>query len=166
MKKCPKCEETKDLSLFSKNSTSKDGYQSWCKSCSLERGRIYQQENREKSRARTKSWRSRNLEIAREKGNNWRKNNLEKSAASRGKYRANKIGSVPPWLTDHHWMQIEWYYAAAKMMTETSGIEHHVDHIHPLKGKGFNGLHVPWNLQCIPAVKNRKKHKRLENILC
>lgn len=39
-----------------------------------------------------------------------------------------------------------------------------VDHIHPIRGENFVGLHVPWNLQYLPAAENNRKHNKLLDI--
>lgn len=45
-------------------------------------------------------------------------------------------------------------------MTEATGIEHHVDHIHPLVHPLICGLHVPANLQVITGSENVQKSNR------
>ena len=47
-----------------------------------------------------------------------------------------------------------------KLRNEITGIEWHVDHIEPLKGKDVCGLHIWSNLQVIPKLLNLKKGAR------
>ena len=87
----------------------------------------------------------------------YRKSNPGKINSLTNKRRASKLNATPNWLTEDDWKWTEWYYKHAQAMTETTGIIHHVDHIHPLQGENISGLHVPWNLQVIPATENLKK---------
>jgi hypothetical protein len=52
--------------------------------------------------------------------------------------------------------------AAVRQFYEHCPPGHHVDHIHPLKGRNVCGLHVLENLQYLPASENQKKHNSFE----
>lgn len=92
-------------------------------------------------------------------------NNKPIYMARSARRRAAKLNATPTWLSNIQKVQIEWFYLAAKMMTDTSGVKHHVDHIHPLQGDGFTGLHVPWNLQIVKAKDNIAKSNKLDDSL-
>lgn len=68
--------------------------------------------------------------------------------------RARKMNAMPAWADRK---AIAAIYAKAKVMTKTVGIRMSVDHRYPLKGKGFSGLHLPWNLQILPHSENSRK---------
>lgn len=61
--------------------------------------------------------------------------------------------ATPPWLTAHMIEDIHSVYKSA-------GDDDHVDHIVPLKNEMVCGLHVPWNLQVLPAAVNMSKSNK------
>lgn len=91
----------------------------------------------------------------------WQRENSSRMSYHNATRRTLKAQAKPIWLTAIDEAQMQEMYDVARALTVQTGIEHHVDHIHPLKGNGFNGLHVPWNLQVIPAPENLKKRNKL-----
>lgn len=71
--------------------------------------------------------------------------------------RNAKIRRTPKWLTVAQSESMAAIYSMSKWLSEVVGRKYHVDHIIPLQGKLVSGLHVPWNLQVIPAANNLSK---------
>jgi len=71
--------------------------------------------------------------------------------------RAKERNATPSWLSDSQKAHINRTYKLREIISDATGIEYHVDHIEPLNGKNICGLHVPWNLQVIPAKDNLEK---------
>jgi hypothetical protein len=61
--------------------------------------------------------------------------------------------ATPRWLTDKQ-------VAAMREVYRRCPLDSHVDHIVPLKSDIVCGLHVPWNLQHLPAGPNMSKGNR------
>lgn len=66
-------------------------------------------------------------------------------------YRANKIQATPKWAD----------LDKIKRIYNNCPTGFHVDHIMPLNGVGFCGLHVEYNLQYLTAKENCSKGNRL-----
>lgn len=112
----------------------------------------------------------------REYGKKYSKENASKRAISRREYylkskpqhrarvasrRAAKKLRTPSWLTEEDKRNILAVYKMSERLSQCMGIEHHVDHIIPLRGESICGLHVPWNLQAVPAMLNFRKNNKL-----
>ena len=90
-------------------------------------------------------------------------NNKAPYTANTAKRRASKLQATPSWLTDYDWEMIKWVYHCSKVAEEKYNEPYHVDHVVPLQGKNVCGLHVPWNLQVIPAKENLTKGNKHES---
>jgi hypothetical protein len=71
---------------------------------------------------------------------------------------AAKLKATPAWADIG---AIKAIYEKARRMTEETGIQHHVDHIIPLRGRGVCGLHIHTNLQVLTAQENKRKSNKL-----
>jgi hypothetical protein len=138
---CSTCKTKKPLDDFKKAKVNRDGHSSWCKKC----WSIYViiNQNKIKKNANNKKW------GASEKGRITRK--LAKEIR-----RANETNSKII-LTQEERKYIKWLHEKTRIMRSV-GFDVHLDHIIPIS-KG--GLHVPMNLQIIPAEDNLRKNNRL-----
>lgn len=99
----------------------------------------------------------RNADSRREKEKRWRAANPHKMAAYAAARRAALAARVPVWLTDQDYAAIDSLYAEAARLSVETGVQHHVDHELPLRGRYVSGLHVPANLRVLPAASNLRK---------
>jgi 5-methylcytosine-specific restriction endonuclease McrA len=105
-----------------------------------------------------KKYREKNREMALAYARAWAKENPGKALAHCRERQVKKLQRTPRWA---NLTSIRTVYEHAAALSRATGIKMHVDHIIPLRGKTVSGLHVPWNLQIIPAVTNIAKGNRL-----
>jgi 5-methylcytosine-specific restriction endonuclease McrA len=127
----------------------------------LERAKQYAQNHKEKVSHYQSEWRQTNAEQKKENDKKWRTANMAKLNSYYSARRDRRRAAEPSWLSAIEQAQIQEMYDVAAALTTQTGVKHHVDHIHPLKGRGFSGLHVPWNLQVLRATENLSKGTRL-----
>ncbi len=91
------------------------------------------------------------------RNSNYRKKYPEKQVMHVQKRNALKAQRMPKWLSPQQLAEIAQFYKDSAYLTTYTKTSMHVDHIVPLRGKIVSGLHVPWNLQIIPAIENCSK---------
>lgn len=174
-KTCTKCLIEKPLSEFHKGRGYKDGHKNSCKSCDKEKSQLRYLANKDKVSKRNKVWvdenkdRKREINLRSSRKNSaqrysylkvWREINKDKVRCHNSNYRASKQNATPLWLSEQQWTQISDVYILARECETLTGDRYHVDHIVPLNGEHVCGLHVPWNLQVLPADINIRKSNK------
>lgn len=157
MKSCTRCKITKPFSEFGRDKHKKLGLTSRCKDCMAELARQSRANDPERARQITKRYRQKNLEKERARYTRYNKSKPEVRAFHSAKRRASQKQATPSWLTEEHYSQIKGMYDLARECEILTGDKYHVDHIVPLAGEAISGLHVPWNLQVLPAEINIAK---------
>ena len=158
-----------------------------CKKCELERAKGYAAENKEKVSAYKAAWGLENKERlnaeaaqryrddperAIERAAKWAKENAEKVMGYKKAWKMANPESVressflrnrrtkrasPAWRNKKAMVAI---YRKARALTESTGVEHHVDHIVPIQSDLVCGLHCEQNMQILTAAENISKFNR------
>jgi len=93
-------------------------------------------------------------EKARIRATKWQKDNPGRANANSTLRKRKVRRATPDWVCRKELGQ---KYEEAYQMEIKTGMKHHVDHIIPLVHPDVCGLHVPYNLQVLPALDNLKK---------
>jgi len=138
--------------------------------------KAYYEKNKEILKRKQKDYLNTSPDKVKESKNKWLLKNKEKRKevakkcmqkhagkvnARTAKYRAALLQATPKWLTKQQLLEIQEWYTLCEEIQWLSEERLEVDHIMPLRGKNSCGLHVPWNLQILPASLNRTKSNKI-----
>lgn len=188
-KRCTDCGEEKTLDQFSNFKEGRFRKKAHCKDCGARQTREWSAKNPEKKKAtdaayglknrlklrakraanreahlaymreyHLKNWSPEVASSAAERARAFRAANPALTNAWSASRKARKLRATPSWANKE---AIYAFYKEAARLTKLTGIEHHVDHIYPLKSKWMCGLHVETNLQILTKTENLRKSNRV-----
>ena len=143
-----------------------------CVECQREYRRARYAKNPERTKQEAKMWAEKNKEhdarlrrlrrkLPRYKAfsDNYRRNNKGRCTARVRARQLRTSQAMPAWVDNKELIPI---YEQARRLSDIIGIKYAVDHIVPITHDLVCGLHVPWNLQIIPAWQNSVKSNKFE----
>jgi hypothetical protein len=162
MKICFKCNKTKELTNFHKNSGMKDGRLNKCAVCvknDVDKWRLKNPDCRKKEHAKVrkkKGFKTREEWIADKK-----KNAAGRKATQLKYFHTRRARTkIKDELTE---FVVEEGSKLCQTRNKMTGIKWHIDHIIPINHRDACGLHFFTNLQVVPAEWNvKKKHLNME----
>jgi hypothetical protein len=148
-KRCSSCLRVLSIVQFHKNKDGSLGVRSKCKECDSQRQA--DRHSTEEGRAR------RTASVRRYKKSKKRADTEQRYIERRVQLKAQ---ATPSWCD---LAEVAAVYAEAERLTVETGIVHEVHHIYPIMEFSalFVGLHVPWNLEILPADQHTEAHVEL-----
>lgn len=117
----------------------------------------WRDKNPDKSAEHQRQYFERNSDSVRERARVGYAEDPAKVRAAVATYEAAKLQATPAWADMQKILEV---YREAERLSLDTGVQHHVDHIIPLRSDIVCGLHVQWNLRAIPASDNCSKGNR------
>lgn len=143
-----------------------------CHECEKQKGRLMARKHRNKRRGYMETWRSENVDKIRDGWQSWYAENRDEvlrkdkedpiRRARMTAHRMQRIASQKRATLSN--LSVEDFlhvYSHRDALSQAEKQQFHVDHYYPLQGKTVCGLHVPWNLQVIPATENISKGNKM-----
>lgn len=159
--KCKPCEKISHAAYVERNKEKIARYKAEWRLPKLEQLRFDAREryhsNRERHIENVSKWAAENKQKIKKYKKKWKRLNPLQSREYVFLRVASRRMATPKWCSKSAMLAI---YREARAITKNTGIEHHVDHIIPLRSDLVCGLHCEQNMQILTAFENQSKLNR------